>query len=187
MCEDKATFKLYVNGIWQKIVKVDNALHTPLELFSPITIFEKLNVFVRRVGGKCLSRFTKHSCRISQNIQTNRKRGETMSRFWSNVHSLFPELDWKWVQWWVQEQGREDFFCVIHTPSAKSRNLNPTLSGLNTFPERCYEVKNGKMIFPLLSWSEGDRERQKRREGYFPLTASPPLFVLRGLFTILHD
>lgn len=87
-----------------------------------------------------------------------------MYRFWSNVHSLFLEWDWKWVQGRVQEQF---FLFVIHTPGAKTRNLNSTLSGLNTFPERCHEVKTAKLFFSLLSWSEGDRETEKEGRIFF--------------------
>lgn len=106
---------------------------------------------------------------------------------WNNVKILEKcALIVSWVRFEMGAGvGEGGFLCMIHTPCAKSRNLNSTLSGLNTFPERCYEVKNSKIISPLLSWSEEDRKRQKRREGYFPFTA--PLFVLRGLFTILHD
>lgn len=57
LCEDKASLKFYVIRIWHKIVKVNNAQHTQLELLYSVQlqylrIFEKFNVFVMRAG-KC--------------------------------------------------------------------------------------------------------------------------------------
>lgn len=134
-------------------------------------------MFVRRVGEKCLSRFTKHSCRISQNIQTNRKRGETMSRFWSNVHSLFPELDWKWVQRWVQEQGREDFFCVIHTPSAKAETSILLYQDWTPFQKDAMKWKMAKWFSPyLVGVRETERDRKGEKDIFLSLHHHPSLF-----------